>query len=478
MSQILKLTAFLLLLTTQAFSKQYYWYIPSFADTLVKVESTIIDSNHVRIGNDIYSMSVEETDYHLDSQKNFEKNTIYSMGEGGRKLIFKGNVIKVGCSSVYNHATGILKGECREELYDHPTYGNPKRHFHPFDFMKLEKITTCQPNEHFNTETQQCQSCPEGYSWDKENNRCYKDCTDVNKNKWGNTNGSCIDCSDKKTSDSVAECYCKFYGLLHLSNITANEGNGFYSTSCSDGGRFRYKDPTTPDVPKPDNNNTTPNNPGGGNTTPGGPGGGNGGPGGGNGGPGGDTPGPGGDTPGGGGPTGDNEFCKKNPNDPKCKGPGGDNEFCKKNPKDPRCKGPGGGGPSGNFDPDDNKDKDAKFNPDDFKYGDIEDMFKDIKDKLERAVTDNESKFGHFEDGIKQFIQNVQGNGLSSFSKSSAPNSCPKTYNIPIGAKSAQISFDLCKILEPVRPVVYYIVYISTFSASLFLVIKLMIFSF
>lgn len=331
------------------------------------------------------------------------------------------------------------------------------------DKYKLSLQKTCNLNENFNTETNECQKCLKGQSWDSENNRCYDDCSDVNKNMWGNTDGSCIDCSDKKTSDSVAECYCKFYGLLHLSNITADEGNGFYSTSCSDGGRFRYKDPTTPDVPKPDNNNTTPNNPGGGNTTPGGPGGGNGGPGGGSGGPGGGNGGSGGNGGNSGGGSGGQD--NTNPGG----GSGGNNNGNNQG-------GGNSGGGSGGSGSDNGKDKDAKFDPKDFDYNDIEKEVNGFKDTILKHYNEMNSKFDDFKRGYNQLINNIQGKGFSAIKGQSSSSSCPKAFRIDMGHNIVKtVDVDICKELSKLKSTFYYIFYLFFFCFFLFLTIKLTI---
>ena len=133
----------------------------------------------------------------------------------------------------------------------------------------IQKIRSCEVDENFNTDTQQCQKCPDGQSWNPATNSCFVDCSDINKNKYGFMDGSCADCSSEKDSDGVKKCYCNFIGSSPLlQSVELIKGN-FIFTRCQNGSEFWYKIPGTPDV---DNNKTKPDlkkpSPGGNGTKP------------------------------------------------------------------------------------------------------------------------------------------------------------------------------------------------------------------
>ena len=135
--------------------------------------------------------------------------------------------------------------------------------------MILDIVAQCNADENFNTDTQQCQKCPDGQSWNPATNSCFNDCTDLNKNKYGFTDGSCADCSGEKESFDVKKCYCNFIGSTpRWQDVEIIQGD-FRFTTCSDGSEFWYKIPGTPDV---DNNKTKPDlkkpSPGGNGTKP------------------------------------------------------------------------------------------------------------------------------------------------------------------------------------------------------------------
>jgi len=343
--------------------------------------------------------------------------------------------------------------------------------FSYFNQWYIEYKATCDSskNEIFSKKLSGCVSCPVGQSWDDDGGKCFIDCTDKNKNKWGFPDGSCIDCSSSKNGDDVRKCYCSAIGSTWDPGVLLGQGD-FFLGSCKDGSQFWYKKPGTPDV---DNNKTKPDpnnpNPGGGSggDSGGGSGGGNGGDGGGgNSGGSEDKPNP--------NPGNNDEFCKKNPNDPKCKK---DDDFCKKNPNDPKCKkkdnnsttpGPGGGNNNGD---------NAKFNKGDFDDGDLEKERNGLYDGIKGHILDNLSKFDGIRDGINQFVNNVQGKGFEKV-QPSIKGKCPikKQISLP-GGKSQEIVVDYCENLSPVSEISYYAFYVGFVVGGFILLLKLIIFS-
>ena len=339
--------------------------------------------------------------------------------------------------------------------------------FSYFNQWYIEHKATCDSskNEIFSKKLSRCVSCPAGQSWDDDGGKCFIDCNDKDKNKWGFTDGSCADCSGEKDSNGVKKCYCNFIGSKpRLQSVEIIEGD-FYFTSCENGSEFWYKKPGTPDSDdnktKPDPNNP---NPGGGS---GGDSGGGGNSGGGNN-PGGseDKPSP--------DPGNNDEFCKKNPNDPKCKK---DDDFCKKNPKDPKCKkndnnsttpGPGVGNNNGD---------NLKFSPDG-SAGEYEKDLKGFAGKYKEAAGSIANGFNDFKKGVDQLIANIEGKGLTDFKSQPMPKACPRKYDIDVLGKSVSFEIDYCKYLSPASNTLYYIFYILFFLVFLLGVYKTLLFLF
>lgn len=432
----------------------------SFApDGSQKFDGQFLDSSHVKIGNDIYSYSQNEIIAFNTGLKSETGFYLIKVGESFKELYH------------YDKSYEFIHMSCQGNLcqnndfYEKYPQAYKKVTFSIYKKYVVTKIATCQPNEHFNTETKQCQSCPEGYSWDPENNRCYKDCTDFDKNKYGWSDGSCTDCSNAKTISEIYKCFCEGNGYGLPTEITdqgaLNGKKCAFTGSCLNGFKFDYIDPEClkEKEPKPDDNNTNPKDPDNPkdpkdpkNPNP-------------------DNPNPDPDPN-----NNDNEFCKKNPTDPKCK-----DDFCKKNPKDPKCKkdtnstkpgGPGGGGGGDN----DNKDKDAEFDPKDFDYNDIEKDVNGFKDTILKHYNDMNSKFDDFKRGYNQLINNIQGKGFSAIKDQSSSSSCPKAFKIDMGHNIVKTVYvDICKELSKLKSTFYYIFYLFFFCFFLFLTIKLTI---
>ena len=407
-----------------------------------KFNGQFLDSSYVKVGNDIYSYGQTEIIAFNTGLKSETGFYFRKFGQEFKELYH------------FDRSNETIDMSCQGSLClnnnSHEIYPNSykKVTFSIYKKYSISKITTCQPNEHFNTETKQCQSCPEGYSWNPATNSCYKDCTDLNKNMWGLADGKCIDCSIEKRDVDVARCYCKYYGSDYdnegfTGTPVPDGGNvSFYwwAGSCKNGMKYKFKSPETPDTPDaPDNPNPDPNNPGGGN---GNNGGGNGNNGGGNG-------------NGKDGDGKDDQYCKKNPNDPICKsGPGG-----------------GGGGNIGNGkDGDKDKDKEPKFNEKDFDYSDIEKDAEGFKDGVLNHHKDMYSRFDNFRSGYDQLMDNIKGKGLNTFKSKGIVNSCPKSFKVDFGSYGSKtVNIDICKEFSKLKGAFYHIFYLFFFVYFLFL---------
>ena len=319
--------------------------------------------------------------------------------------------------------------------------------------MILDIVAQCNADEDFNTDTKQCQKCPDGQSWNPSTNSCFNDCSDLNKNKYGFTDGSCADCSGEKESFDVKKCYCNFIGSSpRLQNIELIQGD-FRFTSCTDGSQFWYKIPGTPDV---DNNKTKPDlknpSPGGNGTKPDDP----------------NNPNQGGGSQGGnqGGNNGGNQGNNTNPNpDPKPNPkPGNGNTTNTNNDGNNN----GGGGNNSNGD-------NLKFTPD----GSADKYEKDINDfagKFKDAAGDIVGEFGNFKKGVDQLIANIEGKGIKDVKSQAIPSSCPREFTVDMFGNSYVIKIDYCKYIAPAANVLYYIFYILFFLAFLLGVYKTVLF--
>lgn len=473
MSRLFKFALLLLLLNTSVFADRYVYYFITETNQPKKYSYTGDINSYIRVGNDIFKSKVIDNIEYLNSQDNYDKSSVfYRFGNDNAKafIFLDQEPKKVGCWTHYGHDTFQNKADCDEPWYQ--SSNATKLNLHAFKFLNLEKVATCQPDEHFNTETKQCQKCPEGYSWNPATNKCYKDCSDAKKNMYGWDDGSCTNCSHAKTTADVYRCFCGGLGLGVPNEITdpgfPNGGKCGRKGACLDGYQFEYTDPECKEDkdPKPDDNSTKPQDP----DTPDNPKD-----------PKDPKPNPDNPNPNPDGPKPDpddsnNEFCKKNPNDPKCK-----DDYCKKNPKDPKCKkdtnstkpgGPGGGGGGDN----DGKDKDAKFDPKDFDYNDIEKEVNGFKDTILKHYNEMNSKFDDFKRGYNQLINNIQGKGFSAIKGQSSSSSCPKVFKIDMGYNvSKTVYIDICKEFSKLKSTFYYIFYLFFFCFFLFLTIKLTI---
>lgn len=414
-----------------------------------------LSNSYLRIGNLVYSYSTSGDNlFNLFLKKG---DGFYS-DEGMSKLEFYD-------SSHEKYTVYCESNTARSCSFAASTSYPAPVEFSYFKTYYISYFVTCPADQHFNTDTKKCQKCKENELWDPETNTCFNDCRKDGKiNKFAFTDGSCIDCSGEKDPLSVLKCICRGYGNSSIDPTFWGKNGGSLDGcqlegSCGDGSiQHSFTNPNckpdnNPDPkpdPKPDENKTKPDDP-----KPDDP----------------DSPDP------------DNkdkdkdkdkdEFCKKNPDDPKCK----PDDFCKKNPDDPKCKPdnnntkPGGGGGGGFGD-------NLKFNESDFNYDGLKGDYDGFKNRYASEVEGLKGKFDDLKTGLNQFIENVKGNGFTSFQNNSVQNTCPLKYNVELGFYSSVIEVDFCKLLEPIRTIIYYFVYIAVFTGFLLLTVKLIMFSF
>lgn len=110
---------------------------------------------------------------------------------------------------------------------------------------KYASVGFCRNGGFYNLQTQKCNECSEdGYSWSIRDNRCFKDCSDFNSNKFGFTDGSCADCSNAKTDDEVMKCYCKHIGSDYTGDVRLSiQMNGKSFSRCDNDVGLSFKTP-------------------------------------------------------------------------------------------------------------------------------------------------------------------------------------------------------------------------------------------
>ena len=448
-------------------SSRFEKFPPDGSFTSVQVQR--LSSTYVKIDNDIYLLDP------LDP-------LIYNTSMGDDSGWFRSKTLLVFHDSSFEKKKIFCSYDGDRPIGCFVNNPDPNSNsYRAVDFSYYEryqstKVATCQPDEHFNTDTKKCERCYLGYSWDPAQNRCYKDCSDPNWNKWGLKDGSCIDCSKEETLAKAWICACK-HRLSTPTDPAAYDGavsglplpNGLYSLGCANGESFQVRDPKgegyNPPKPNPDpkdpdwtgdNNKTDPK----------------------------PNPNPGGNNGGGNSGGGNNGGSQDNQNP----GPGNgeaDEKFCKEHPKDPKCKPkpkpdnnnttPGGGGGGGGNN--DNKDTEAKFNKGDFDDGDLEKERNSLYNGIAKHINDNLSKFDGIRDGVDQFVSNVQLKGFEKV-QASIKGKCPikKQISLP-GGKSQDITVDYCENLAPVSEISYYAFYVGFAVGGLILFLKLLIFS-
>ena len=430
-----------------------------------------LNGTYLKIGNDIYTYnSIYDSVFNLELLKDSGYMLENNPKDSVRDLYYYDSSfskITVICQKVDSGYLGCSKHDYDDQFGKDPTF--KKVDFSYYKLYSVSPVGSCQSDEHFNTQTQQCQKCKENESWDPETNTCYKDCNKEGKpNKLALTDGRCIDCSGEKDPMSALKCLCG--GLGHGSGFSFSKKNQYDPSAsscslvgyCSDGFQIAtFTDPSCnpdnkPEKPKPDDNKTKPDDP---KPNPD-PGGSNG----------------GGNSGGGNNPGGSED--KPNPDS------GNNDEFCKKNPKDPKCKnndnnsttpGPGGGNNNGG---------NAKFNEGDFNSDNLKKEMGDFEKAYKGAFSEIQKNFegaeglNSFKNGIDQFINNLKGKGLNDISKKSMPKSCSHKETIDFFGYNVVMDFDFCKIVEPASDAFYYLFYVFFFGCFLFLIIKFLIFSF
>ena len=458
---ILKSLIIFLFLTFSAFAGGYNILVPPNQSYFTKL-------NLERIGSDLYrlldgdsytyfkvrSTSIEDVYFSFDTEI---ANGVYRDTSGNYYSVESEISLKSVCSKPLSYSTLFGFRDCYSDQTPDGSRWFSFQARHAVKFI-LDGVATCKSDENYNSATGQCQKCDSGQSWNPKTNSCFVDCTDINKNKFGFTDGSCADCSGEKDSDGVKKCYCNFIGSSRmLQSVEFNNGN-FRFASCQDGSQFWYKVPGTPDS---DDNKTKPDtptlNPGGNATNPGDP----------------NNPNQGGGNQGGnqGGNNGANQGNNTNPK------PGNGNSTNTNNSNSTTTvngnttiiNNNGGGNKNGD---------DPKFNKSDFDDSDLEKERNGLYDGIKSHILDNLSKFDGIRDGINQFVNNVQGKGFEKV-QPSIKGKCPikKQISLP-GGKSQEIVVDYCENLAPVSEISYYAFYAGFAIGGFILILKLFIFSF
>ena len=455
----------------------------TFAGTSSKyknLDASLIGESYIKYDGKIYEI--------VEYQSYFLYNTDIGIGifdggsYNGRKIFYyvptltKKSLYCRYPNSNYEDSFGSYSFDCR----DYPT--NPYSERKVADglyYLYALPIATCKANENFNTQTKKCEApCQKGQSWDENSNRCFNDCTDKNNNKWGFTDGSCIDCSGEKTPAGVMTCYCKYFGVkpdgydqpgfgTGFIKIPGLYPEGFDGAECEGGIGFVYKDPRTDPV-EIDNNKTGES--GGGSKNP-------------------DS------NSTNSGNKGDNSKDKnkdkddnktspkdpKDPATPSIPSENGNQTATPANPSDPNGggsnSGSGGGnnGGSGSGKGNDKSDFDGlKYNLDDFRLDDIESDVKGFSDSILKKYDAFISNFDSFREEYNRLMGLLKSeNAFENFTKSSQVNSCPRSFSIEISSfRRENITIDICESLSKVRPALYSIFYIVFFIAFLYLTIK------
>ncbi|WP_069637156.1 hypothetical protein [Campylobacter pinnipediorum] len=336
--------------------------------------------------------------------------------------------------------------------------------------------------------------CEVGYSYDFESERCYKDCTDENLNKFGFPDESCIDCSSARGFDNIANCICTGLGsswsksadksCQYVADIksyacTYLPWGGFIDTNCANGQEIRFKEipedtpkkdkedkpkkdnelDFTPNKPKPNkpieeskpNNDSDSSGSGGSITT--------------------DNPNDGKDF------DGKDKDGKGKDNDGKGTDPSGKGKDDGKGTY-PNGK-PGGNNinNNGNGNEDGKGDDDIKFG-ESVDYTDLNSANDNFIGEVKKGIDEVTNKFDDYLRNLDKLRNLFDTNGLNQLDKSSIPNTCPKSFNVPLGFKNQVIRLDLCNFLSDISPLIYKIFYIFFFIMFLMICIKLFIFSF
>ena len=383
-------------------------------------------------------------------------------------------------------------------------------------YLYTVPVATCKANENFNTQTKKCEApCPTGQTWDESGDKCYVDCTDVSHNKWGGTNGSCVDCSNESDPIGVIKCFCNSLGLnpilpdyghdfsrdkyseigvigIHncpsgnCKDLTPQYGYKFSYTIrgkyyyplreglCEDGTRFPFKVPAENLEDNNESNKTSPTD-----------------------------------------KKDDNKTSSKDPKDPATPSTPSQNGNQTATPSDPNnpsgvgsgsgLDGGDGNNGSGSNNSTGGRNGSSSFgsdgsgtgsdsNSDSLKgsgncYEDGDDLncngyllsFSDIKDDIAKIANrlidhynDMYAKFSGVRAAYDQLMDILKGNGLNTFKKGYDVKNCPVSFDINLGSGYRKvIKIDICEGFSSVRSAMYYIFYLVFFGLFLVLFLKL-----
>ena len=325
---------------------------------------------------------------------------------------------------------------------------------------------SCSFTDNFGLKSKKCfPSCPTGQSWDSKNEICYVDCSDINLNKFGYSNGTaqggCVDCSNAFTDQEIASCVCSGFGsgLSEKGVYLSSEDSSFVSYSCADESSITFKrrsnekpdkdkekdkekpapdkdkEKPNPDKDKNKDNNKSNNGSAGGNGSSG----------------------------------GGNLGVETKPN-PNYKGDGkedgkGDGKQDGKTDDKEEGKGEEGKG----------EDNGVAGKLD---YGDLEKDMKDFKGDFGKAVEDSFSFVNDVKTSLSDTISKIKDGNLMSLKKSAVPTTCPLSFEINFVFSNKQITFDLCKVFSSAASSLYVFFYLAFFVLFLIVTIKLFILTF
>ena len=333
---------------------------------------------------------------------------------------------------------------------------------------------SCSFTDNFGLKSKKCfPSCPTGQSWDSKNEICYVDCSDINLNKFGYSNGTaqggCVDCSNAFTDQDIARCVCSGFGSSLSENgvYISSEDSSFVSYSCADESSITFKrrsnekidkekekekekdkDKENPapdkdkEKPNPDKDKNKDNNK--------------------------SNNGSAGNGSSGGGNLG--VETKPNPNykgdekeDGKTEGKGDGKQDGKTEGKeDGKEEGKGeDNGVAGKLD-----------------YGDLEKDTNNFKGDYSKAIEDSFSFVNDVKTSLSDTISKIKDGNLMSLKKSNIPSSCPLEYKVNLIYFEKELIFDICKAISPASQTLYYFFYFVFFVLLLFAVIKLFILTF
>ena len=230
-----------------------------------KKEASFISSQYLRIGNDIYSVTLSDT---------VAFNTALKSNSG---FFFQKQSDTYTSLHHYDSSNESIDLSCQgntcQQNDDYQKYPQAykKVTFSYYSSYALVKVANCPSDQNFNSNTGKCQKCNENESWDADSNKCYRDCSkDGGINKFANTNGGCVDCSKEQTAMSALHCLCMGTGhgsgQEYYQRNTENPALSPYDLKgrCTDGSIVDFTDPAInnkPDTPKPDDNKTKPDTP-------------------------------------------------------------------------------------------------------------------------------------------------------------------------------------------------------------------------